>query len=159
MRRLGMSPSKSKVTSSKAYGDLSKIVTEFYPNHLDLMTDLSVGALWEYHVKGPTLEDDERTVFSLRKTSEDRLELRMGNAPETPDLILYFTEDAIKELVSSPNAKTYYENYSKIMREGSGTRDLDYKVNKSWTNLVKLGYKDWANRYSFMDQIGGSKAR
>ena len=155
-----MSPTKVKVTISMTTGDLSKMVKEYYPNQLDLMADLGVGALWEYHVRSPTLEDDERIVFYLKKVDGERLELSMGNALETPDLILYFTDQAIKELISSsPNAKTYYENYSKIMKEGSGTRDLDYKVNKSWTNLVKLGYKNWASRYGFMDQIGAPKTK
>jgi hypothetical protein len=151
-----MSPAKAKVTSSKVAGDLSSIIKEYYPNHLDLMMDLGVGAVWEYHVRGPMIEDEERIVFYLKKVTDQRLELGMGNCPETPDLILYFTEQALRELISSsPSAKTYYENYSKIMKEGSGTRDLDYKINKSWMNLVKLGYRNWADRYGFMNQTGG----
>jgi hypothetical protein len=124
------------------------------------MTDLGVGAIWEYHVRSPTLEDDERITFYLKKVSDGRLELGMGTAPENPDLILYFTDQAIKELISlSLDAKTYYTNYLRIMKEGSGMVDLDYRVNKSWTNLVKLGYKNWASRYGFMEQIGTAKAK
>jgi hypothetical protein len=40
------------------------------------------------------------------------------------------------------------------MKEGSGKRDLDYKVNKSQINMVKLGYGSWAKRYGFMSEIG-----
>jgi hypothetical protein len=94
-------------------------------------------------------------VFHLKKLAEDRLELGVGPASESPDLILYFTENAILELIlPSPNAETYYANYAKIMKEGSGTRDLDYKVNKSRMALWRVGYREWAKRYSFMDQIG-----
>jgi hypothetical protein len=155
-----MPPTKGKRVASMSPRGLLKIIEEYYPSRLDLMMDLSVGAIWEYHIKSPTLEDDEIRIFHLKKVSEERLELGMGIAPETPDLILYFTDQAVTELISSsPDAKTYYTNYSKIMKEGTGTRDLDYKVNKSWANLVKLGYKNWASRYGFMDQIGGPKTK
>jgi hypothetical protein len=147
-----VSPAKGKGVTSLTPGELLKMVKEYYPNHLDLMTDLSVGAIWEYHVRSPTLEDNEKIVFHLKKLGEQRLELGMGVASETPDLILYFTDQAIVELMSSsPDAQTYYANYSKIMKEGSGTRDLDYKVNKSRLSLWKIGYRNWVNRYGFME--------
>lgn len=141
--------------SSLTPGELLKKIKDYYPHHPDLMKDLSVGAIWEYRIRGPTLEGYERIVFHLKKLAEGRLELGVGPAPETSDLILYFTEEAIMELItSSPDAVTYYTNYSKIMKEGSGTRDLDYKVNKSIISLWRVGYREWAKRYSFMDQVG-----
>jgi hypothetical protein len=150
-----MNPDRDKMDSSFTPGELLKKIKDYYPHHPDLMKDLSVGATWEYHVRGPTLEGYERIVFHLKKLAESRLELGVGPAPETPDLILYFTEEAIMELISSsPDAASYYANYSKIMKEGSGMRDLDYKVNKSKMSLWRVGYREWAKRYSFMDQIG-----
>jgi hypothetical protein len=150
-----MNAEEAKGHYSLTPGELLKKVKDYYPHHPDLMKDLNVGAVWEYHVRGPTLEGYERIVFHLKKVAEDRLELGIGSASESPDLILYFTEGAILELISpSPDAETYYANYAKIMREGSGNRDLDYKVNKSRMALWKVGYREWAKRFSFMDQIG-----
>jgi hypothetical protein len=150
-----MNPDQDKGGSSPTPGELLKKIKDYYPHHPDLMKDLSVGAIWEYHIRGPTLEGYERIVFHLKKLAESRLELGVGPAPETPDLILYFTEEAILELISSSHdAVTYYANYSRIMKEGSGTRDLDYKVNKSKMSLWRVGYREWAKRYSFMDQVG-----
>ncbi|WXG43209.1 MAG: hypothetical protein WED04_04025 [Promethearchaeati archaeon SRVP18_Atabeyarchaeia-1] len=155
-----MSPAKGKDVSTPTPGELLKMVKEYYPSHPDLMMDLSIGAIWEYHVRSPTLDGNERVLFHLKKTSERRLELGIGAASETPDLILYFTEEAIVELMSSsPDAKTYYSNYSKIMKEGSGAWDLDYKVNKSRLALWRVGYRNWANRYGFMEQISSPDAK
>nr|MDO8134213.1 hypothetical protein [Candidatus Njordarchaeum guaymaensis] len=150
-----MTIGQSKKGSSLTPGELLRMVRDYYPHHLDLMKDLSVGAMWEYHVRSPTLEDNEKILFHLKKVSMNRLELGVGSASEAPDLILYFTEEAIVELMSqSPDAETYYANYSKILREGSGSRDLDYKVNKSRLALWKEGYRNWAKRYNFMEQVG-----
>jgi hypothetical protein len=150
-----MKPDQTENGNSLTPGELLKKIKDYYPHHPDLMKDLSVGATWEYHVRGPTLEGYEKILFNLKKIAEGSLELGIGPASETPDLILYFTEAAILELISqSPDAKTYYANYSKIMREGSGTRDLDYKVNKSRMALWRVGYREWTKRFSFMDQIG-----
>jgi hypothetical protein len=148
---------KVKGASSLTPGELMKLIKGYFPSHPDLMMDLSVGALWEYHVRSPTLDDNEKMVFHLKKIGEQQLELGIGAASETPDLVLYFTDEAIVELMSgSPDAETYYNNYSKILKEGSGTRDLDYRVNKSRLQLWRVGYRNWANRYGFMQQIGDS---
>jgi hypothetical protein len=147
-----VSVEQKKKVKSLTPGELLKLVKGYYPNHLDLMRGLSVGAIWEYHIRSPTLDDNEKLLFHLKKASEDNLELGVGSASETPDLILYFTDEAIMELISSsPDAKKYYENYSKILKEGSGTRNLDYKVNKSSVNMLKLGYRRWAKRYDFTE--------
>jgi hypothetical protein len=111
--------------------------------------------MWEYHVRSPTLDDNEKIVFHLKKVSENQLELGVGSASEAPDLILHFTEEAIVELITrSRDAETYYAKYSEILKEGSGSRDLDYKVNKSRLALWKVGYRNWAKRYNFMEQVG-----
>jgi hypothetical protein len=150
-----MTDDQKKKGSSLTPAELLKMVRNYYPRRLDLMKDLSVGAMWEYHVRSPTLDDNEKIVFHLKKVGENRLELGVGPASEAPDLILYFTDEAIVELISrSPDADTYYANYSKILREGSGSRDLDYKVNKSRLALWKVGYRNWAKRYNFMGQVG-----
>ena len=150
-----MNPSQAKRSYSLIPRELLTEIKGYYPRHPDLMKDLKTGAIWEYHVRSPTLEGNERIVFHLKKLAEDRLELGVGPASESPDLILYFTEEAILELIAtSPNAETYYANYSKIMKEGSGACDLDYKVNKSRITLWRVGYREWAKRFSFMDQIG-----
>nr|MDO8098345.1 hypothetical protein [Candidatus Njordarchaeota archaeon] len=136
-------------------GELLKMIRDFYPHRPELMRDLGIGATWEYHVRSPTLDNHEKIVFHLKKVGENRLELGVGPASEAPDLILYFTEEAIVELISrSPDAETYYANYSKILKEGSSGRDLDYKVNKSRLALWKVGYRNWAKRYNFMEQVG-----
>jgi len=146
---------EAKSNHSLTPGELLKKIRDYYPHHPDLMMNLSVGAIWEYHVRSPTLEGYERIIFHLKKIADDRLELGGGSASETPDLILYFTEEALLELISPmPDAETYYANYSKIMKEGSGKRDLDYKLNKSKMALWRVGYREWAKRFSFMDQMG-----
>jgi hypothetical protein len=143
-----------KSKGSLTPGELLKKIKDYYPHHPDLMKGLNIGAIWEYHIRGPTLEGYERIVFCLKKLAENHLELGVGSASESPDLILYFTEEAILELISpTPDAETYYANYARIMKEGSGTCDLDYKVNKSRIALWRVGYREWAKRYSFMDQI------
>jgi hypothetical protein len=150
-----MATNQRRKGSSLTPEELLKMVRDYYPRHLDLMKDLTVGAMWEYHVRSPTLDDNEKIVFHLKKVSESKLELTVGPASETADLILYFTEEAIVELMTrSRDAETYYANYSKILKEGSGSRDLDYKINKSPLALWKVGYREWAKRYKFMEQVG-----
>nr|MDO8081752.1 hypothetical protein [Candidatus Freyarchaeota archaeon] len=122
----------------------------FYPKHPDLMKHLETGALWEYRIRPFTLDSSDKVVFNLRKLSENEVRFEEGPAKEKPDLILYFTENAMIKLIEeSNNVDTYYENYREILKSPSVGIELDYKLNKPRLKLVRMGYQEWANTYKF----------
>jgi hypothetical protein len=122
----------------------------FYPKHPDLMRHLEIGALWEYHIRPFTLDSNDKLVFHLTKLSEDEIRFEQGPAPEKPDLILYFTENAMVKLVDESNdADTYYEKYREILKNPDVGVELDYKINKPRLKLFRMGYKEWAETYKF----------
>ncbi|MHA1132596.1 MAG: hypothetical protein ACTSQQ_17555 [Candidatus Helarchaeota archaeon] len=120
----------------------------YFPNNPDLMTSLKEGAIWEYVIKAPNLDDpDSKTIltFYLVKNNDNTLEMIEGNAPTRPDLILYFTEKAITTLIhDSPSAEKYYEAYRYIMNNPTDELDIDYKVNKPRLKLWRIGYRTWS---------------
>ncbi len=122
----------------------------FYPKHPDLMRHLEIGALWEYHIRPFTLDSNDKLIFHLTKLSEDEIRFEQGPAPEKPDLILYFTENAMVKLVDESNdADTYYEKYREILKNPDVGVELDYKINKPRLKLFRMGYKEWAETYKF----------
>lgn len=125
----------------------------YFPNNPDLMTSLKPGATWEYIIRAPNLDgDDCETVltFHLIKKTNDLLEMIQGTAPTKPDLILYFTEKAILNLIAdSPPADEYYTAYRYIMNNPTNEIDLDYKVNKPRLKLWRKGYRTWSKLYKF----------
>jgi len=130
----------------------------YFPNNPELMKTLKPGAIWEYIIKAPKLDDEmSQTILTchLMKKPDETLEMVEGEAPVKPDLILLFTERAILSLISgSPTAEKYYDGYRQIMRNPSDEIDLDYKINKSRLKLWQLGYRAWSKLYKFT-QIEG----
>ncbi|NVM53649.1 MAG: hypothetical protein HWN66_08090 [Candidatus Helarchaeota archaeon] len=125
----------------------------YFPNNPGLMNFLKPGAMWEYIIKSPNLDGEQsQTVltFHLLKQSDDSLEMVEGPAPAKPDLILYFTEKAILNIITgSPPAEQYYDLYRKIMTHPTEDMDIDYKINKSRLKLWRKGYRLWSKIYKF----------
>lgn len=138
--------------------ELFNYLKNYFPNNPELMKTLKPGAIWEYIIRAPKLDDDmSETILTchLMKKPDETLEMIEGDAPIKPDLILYFTEQAILNLIAdSPPADQYYETYRKIMRNPTEEIDLDYKVNKSRLKLWHLGYRSWSKIFKFT-QIEG----
>jgi hypothetical protein len=138
--------------------ELFKCLKTYFANNPELMKALKPGAIWEYIIRAPNLDDSlSQTILicHLTKKPDETLEMVEGDAPIKPDLILYFTEQAILSLIAdSPSAEKYYECYRQIMRNPSGGIDLDYKINKSRLKLWQLGYRSWSKLYKFT-QIEG----
>jgi hypothetical protein len=66
-----------------------------------------------------------------------------------PDLILYFTESSILNLIhDNPNADTYYERYRNL-RQKPYINQVDSKINKSRFNLLRIGYQKWQRDFKF----------
>jgi hypothetical protein len=130
-----------------------EFMKEYFPRNPELMTSLKPGAIWEYVIKAPKLDDQKsQTIltFHLIKREDETLELHQGEAPRKPDLILYFTERAILNLISGfPSAKQYYKDYRQIMNNPTHDIDLDYKINKPRLKLWRLGYRAWSKLYKF----------
>ncbi|MHA1264985.1 MAG: hypothetical protein ACTSRS_07080 [Candidatus Helarchaeota archaeon] len=128
-------------------------LVEYFPKNPDLMTALKPGAIWEYEIRAPTLEGEQSEVvlvFHLFKKEDGTIKMVRGTAPTKPDLILYFTEKAILNLISNaPTAHKYYELYRKIMANPTDEIDLDYKVNKPRLKLWRMGYRTWSKIYKF----------
>ncbi len=133
--------------------ELFEYLKGYFPNNPALMTSLKEGAIWEYVIMTPNLDDnDGKTIltFHLIKNSDENLEMFEGNAPNKPDLILYFTEKAIVSLIEgSPPADQYYKAYRHIMSNPTDELDLDYKINKPRLKLWRLGYRSWSKLYKF----------
>ena len=133
--------------------ELFECLKNYYPNNPELMKSLEPGSVWEYIIRTPKLDgDDTETVltFHLIKIFDSDLDMVEGPSPDKPDLILYFTEKAILDLISgSPPADEYYEAYRNIMSNPTEDVDLDYKVNKPRLKLWRKGYKSWSKIYKF----------
>ncbi len=133
--------------------ELYSYLQNYFPNNPELMTSLKPGATWEYIIRAPSLDDDEsKTIltFHLVKKTDNLLEMVQGNAITKPDLILYFTEKAILNLIAdSPPADEYYEEYRNIMNNPTNEIDLDYKINKPRLKLWRMGYRTWSKLFNF----------
>lgn len=133
--------------------ELFECLKQYFPNNPALMATLKPGAIWEYIIKTPTLDGGEsQTIltFHLIKHDDEILEMIQGKAPVKPDLILYFTEKAILNLISGfPSAEKYYEAYRKLMNHSTEELDLDYKINKPRLKLWRKGYRSWSKLYKF----------
>ena len=133
--------------------NLYKNLEGYFPNNPELMNYLEPGAIWEYVIKAPSLDGEEsQTVltFHLVKIFDEAIDMIEGPAPVKPDLILYFTEKAILDLIAgSPPAEEYYEAYRNIMNNPTDDVDLDYKVNKPRLKLWRKGYRTWSKIFKF----------
>jgi len=133
--------------SDKLYTKLK----EFFPNQLDLMRHLQVNACWEYVITEQSTNDTNiKLNFFLLKMNEKSLEM-MKQVPDIkPDLILYFTEKAILNMVEGvSSAEEYYKRYHSIMDHPQSEIEVDNKVNKSRLKLWQIGYKNWQKDFKF----------
>jgi len=90
---------------------------EFFPNQIDLMRHLHVNACWEYSITEQSTDDANiKLNFFLVKKNEKSLEMTKTKSDIKPDLILYFTEKAILNMIEgTSSAEEYYERYHNIM--------------------------------------------
>ncbi|MHA1467102.1 MAG: hypothetical protein ACTSP6_03370 [Promethearchaeota archaeon] len=123
----------------------------FFPNQLDLMRHLHVKACWEYVItEQSTNEANIKLNFFLFKKNEKSLEMTKTKPDIKPDLILYFTEEAILNMIEgTSNAEEYYKRYHNIMNHPLPGIELDSKVNKPRLKLWQIGYKNWQKDFKF----------
>jgi len=123
----------------------------YFPHNTDLMRHLSVNACWEYIITENSLNEEiPKLKYYLYKKSEDQLEMAKINPGLKPDLILYFTENAILKLVANnPKADDYYTQYRKIMFNSHSEIQIDNKINKPRLKLFRLGYQKWQKDFKF----------
>ena len=134
--------------SEELYIELEK----FFPYNLDLMRHLKINACWEYFITENTVEDSEdpKLHYFLYKKDESTLVMTKDDPDIKPDLILYFTEKAILQLIQgNPSADEYYLRYHEVMDHPKPGIDLDNKVNKPRLKLWRIGYKQWQKDFKF----------
>ena len=131
--------------------ELFKKLKTFFPKKSDLMRHLNIHACWEYFIaENSTNEEDYKLHYFLYKDQEKKLKLTRDNPNIKPDLILYFTEKAILELIKGdPSAEEYYSRYRKIMNNPTTGIEVDNKVNKPRLKLWQIGYKKWQSDFKF----------
>jgi hypothetical protein len=128
---------------------LSTLVSYFLDNP-DLMRYLHEHSCWEYNIYQNSLNDENvKLQYYLLKIDDNHLEISQENLKIKPDLILYFTEQSILELIrGNPKPEIYFERYRKMMYDSSHDK-IDSKVNKSRFNLLRLGYQKWQKDFKF----------
>lgn len=133
--------------------DLYKELEKFFPNQLDLMRHLHVNACWEYFITENSIEENNEDIklhYFLYKKDESSLKMTKENPGIKPDLLLYFTEKAILNLIQgNPSAEEYYTRYHEVMDNPKPGIDLDNKVNKPRLKLWRIGYKNWQKDFNF----------
>ena len=134
--------------------DSEELFTElkqYFPNNLDLMRHLHVNACWEYQItENSTNDNDIKLLYYLLKIDENNLEMTKKKPDIKPDLILYFTEKAILNLIQGkPSAEEYYARYRKMMNNPKPGIEIDNKVNKARLKLWQIGYKTWRSDFKF----------
>ncbi|MBY8988843.1 MAG: hypothetical protein KGD61_10345 [Candidatus Lokiarchaeota archaeon] len=124
---------------------------EFFSNQLDLMRHLHVNACWEYSITEQFTDDANiKLKFFLFKKNEKSLEMTKTKPAFKPDLILYFTEKAILNMIEgSSSAEEYYERYHTIMNNPQSGIEVDSKINKPRLKLWQIGYKQWQKDFKF----------
>jgi len=126
-------------------------LTNYFPNQPDLMRHLHANACWEYQItENSTNDDNVKLQYYLFKKDENTLEISKEKPNIKPDLILYFTEKAILNLIQgNPNAVEYYERYREVMDNPQPGIEIDNQVNKPRLKLWKIGYKKWQKDFKF----------
>lgn len=124
---------------------------QFFPHTLDLMRHLDVGACWKYYIFENSIDDkEEKLNYFLFKETEDSLKMTQEDPGIEPDLILYFTEQAILNLIKgSPDADEYYSRYKEVMENPKSGIQVDNKIDKARLKLWRLGYKKWQSDFNF----------
>jgi len=130
--------------------ELLSTLKTYYLNNPDLMRHLHVNACWEYLIYTNSLKEDVvKLRFFLYKRDDGILEATTENPGIIPDLILYFTEESILEIVKdNPISELYYKRYHQMMQHPSHDK-VDNKINKSRFNLLRLGYQKWQKDFKF----------
>ena len=115
------------------------------------MRHLHVNSCWEYSITEQSTDDvNIKLNFFLFKKNEKSLEMTKAKPEIKPDLILYFTEKAILNMIEgTSNAEEYYERYHNIMDHPLPGIELDSKVNKPRLKLWQIGYKHWQKDFKF----------
>lgn len=133
--------------SEELYDELAN----FFPKNADLMRHLEINACWEYIItENSTNEKDYKLNYFLYKKDKNSLEITRKNPGIKPDLILYFTEKAILNLVKgNPSSENYYARYHNVMNNPEPGIELDSLVNKPRLVLWKMGYRKWQNDFKF----------
>ncbi|MFX1594003.1 MAG: hypothetical protein ACFFB6_11745 [Promethearchaeota archaeon] len=123
----------------------------YFPNNSDLMRHLNIHACWEYFItEKSTNKEDFKLRFFLYKKKENHLEMTRNDPNIKPDLILYFTENAILDLIrGNPSAEKYFIRYREIMNNPKPGNEVDNKVNKPRLKLWQIGYKKWQSEFKF----------
>lgn len=131
--------------------ELYQKLRNYFPKTLDLMRHLDVNSCWEYYIFENSLdEDDEKLHYFLFKNSEDSLKMTRTDPGIEPDLILYFTEHAILNLIEgSPDADKYYSRYKELMDNPKPGIQVDNKIDKARLKLWRMGYKKWQSDFNF----------
>jgi hypothetical protein len=131
--------------------ELFSKLKSYFPHNTDLMRHLSVNACWEYFITENSLnEETPKLRYYLYKKNEEQLEMVKKNPGIKPDLILYFTENAILKLIANnPIAEDYYTHYHKMMYNPHSEIQVDNKINKARLKLLKLGYQKWQKDFEF----------
>jgi hypothetical protein len=131
--------------------ELYEKLKNYFPNNLDLMRHLNINACWEYCItEKSTNEEVFKLHYFLYKKKENMLEITKENPSIEPDLILYFTEKAILDLIKgNPSADEYFLRYRELMNNPKPGIALDSKINKPRLKLLKLGYRKWQNDFRF----------
>ena len=122
--------------------ELYEKLKTYFQVTLDLMRHLKVNACWEYIItENSTYEEDFKLHYFLYKKKENELELTKNNPNVKPDLILYFTEKAILDLIKgNPSADEYYSRYRKLMSNPKPGIEVDNKWDIKNGNLI-LNFK------------------
>jgi hypothetical protein len=123
----------------------------YFSKNFDLMRHLSINACWEYFItEESTHEEHAKLHYYLFKKDEKTLEMTKKDPDFKPDLILYFTEKAILDLIrDNPSADEYYALYHDMMHNPRSEIEVDNKLNKSSLKLLKLGYREYQKDFKF----------
>jgi hypothetical protein len=131
--------------------ELYEKLKSYFSHNLDLMRHLNVNACWEYIITEKSLDEEKpKLKYYLYKKDENQLEMVKKNPGIIPDLILYFTENAILDLIAkNPKADDYYSQYRELMYKTHSEIQVDNKINKPRLKLFKLGYQKWQKDFKF----------
>jgi len=115
------------------------------------MRHLNVNACWEYIITEESTNDpDIKLHYYLIKKDEKCLEMTKEKPKIEPDLILYFSEKAILNLIDgNPSVEEYFARYHQVMDNPKPGIEIDNKVNKARLKLWQIGYRKWQADFKF----------
>ncbi|MBD3253491.1 MAG: hypothetical protein GF383_00280 [Candidatus Lokiarchaeota archaeon] len=134
--------------------ELYEKLLDFFSNTNDLMRHLHINACWKYVIVDNSISESEiarpKLSYYLYKKEEDNLKMTIDDPNIEPDLILYFTEQAVLQLIDGhPSAEEYYRRYREVMDNPKSGIEVDNKINKARLKLWRLGYRNWQNDFNF----------